>query len=842
MTTKILLLLLVFLTSLSTPLAGATTECSQFDIELHSQDEVDNFQVNYGNGSICNTVLGYLGITGDDITNLDGLSDLIAVNWDLSIFVNPMLSDVQGLSGLGQIGGSLGIRENPALEDLSGLSGLTKIEWNVWISDNDALTDLQGLLTSISHVEGDVIIERNNELSSLEGLNGLQSTGGYLQIMGHPKLTSLASLAGLTVVGGWLVISDNDALMSLEGLTSVSTVNGGLHIHDNDALTSLEGLTSVTNIGSLIVRGNDALISLAGLASVKTMTGGLEIAEQPNLVDIDPLTSLPQPLQLEYLELSKNSSLLNLDGLNGLTYIAGETRIFDNDMLNDLTGLSNVTGLGRGLYVSGNASLTDMSGLDAIGTIGTSLGIWSNPVLTSLSGLSSLTGVGDGVSILSNPALSNCSALARLMDDVDDPPPGPGPGTAGVPDVGGAVVFYDNASYCNSIHEVDFIHKSGFESIRVLSKVDDPPYGLGHYTSLAIGLDDFPVIAYQDFTSGLLKVAKCNDRACAGQNEIISTVDGLESEVGRFASLAVGGDGFPVISYFDDSSQALKVAKCNDAACSGGDETITTLDDASNSVGQFTSMAIGVDGFPIISYIDQSAGALKVAKCNDQACLGDDESITTVEDTANTLNGQTSIEIGMDGFPVISYSDVSADVLKVVKCNDPACADGNETITVVDDLADEFPNQLGHHSSLAIGQDGFPIISYVDRNPNVLKVVKCANEDCSGTGLMISVLVEDGEFPSHTSIAMGTDGFPVISYSANLIADALIVIKCNDIACSGGNEFMTAVDTSPIFYAIDFPGHFSSASMGADGIPIISYYEPYTESLKTVHCGTPSCR
>ena len=65
---------------------------------------------------------------------------------------------------------------------------------------------------------------------------------------------------------------------------------------------------------------------------------------------------------------------------------------------------------------------------------------------------------------------------------------------------------------------------------------------------------------------------------------------------------------------------SLKVAKCNDAACAGGDESITTVDDPANNVGYYTSLAIGADGLPVISYTDESAQTLKVAKCRNASC------------------------------------------------------------------------------------------------------------------------------------------------------------------------------------------------------------------------------
>lgn len=47
---------------------------------------------------------------------------------------------------------------------------------------------------------------------------------------------------------------------------------------------------------------------------------------------------------------------------------------------------------------------------------------------------------------------------------------------------------------------------------------------------------------------------------------------------------------------------------------------ISTLDDPANSVGQHTSIAIGTDGLPVISYLDGTDGALKVVKCFKPGC------------------------------------------------------------------------------------------------------------------------------------------------------------------------------------------------------------------------------
>jgi len=364
-----------------------------------------------------------------------------------------------------------------------------------------------------------------------------------------------------------------------------------------------------------------------------------------------------------------------------------------------------------------------------------------------------------------------------------------------------------------------------------VSVVDDPANSVGSHSSIAIGADGFPVISHYEGTAGSLKVAKCNDAACAGDDETVSTVDDPGNIVGSYTSIAISADGFPVISYRDDTAGALKVAKCNDPACAGGNETITTVDDSINDVGYYTSLAIGADSFPVISYCDLIQNSLKVAKCSNATCTL--TTITIVDYPVNAVGRYTSIAIGADGFPVISYHDFTADALKVAKCNDPACAGGNETITTVDDPG----NLVGEYTSIAIGADGFPVISYRDDTAGAIKVAKCNDPACAGGNETITTVDDSiNEVGYFTSIAIGADGFPVISYLDGT-AGVLKVAKCNDAACAGGNEIITAVDDP-----LNRVGWYNSIAIGADGFPVISYQDITAGALRVAKCMNPSCR
>ena len=58
---------------------------------------------------------------------------------------------------------------------------------------------------------------------------------------------------------------------------------------------------------------------------------------------------------------------------------------------------------------------------------------------------------------------------------------------------------------------------------------------------------------------------------------------------------------------------------CGNALCSDGNVS-TTVDDPVNTVGRHSSIAIGTDGLPVISYQDQTARALRVIKCGTRTC------------------------------------------------------------------------------------------------------------------------------------------------------------------------------------------------------------------------------
>ena len=80
--------------------------------------------------------------------------------------------------------------------------------------------------------------------------------------------------------------------------------------------------------------------------------------------------------------------------------------------------------------------------------------------------------------------------------------------------------------------------------------------------------------------------------------------------VGLYSSVAIGVDGNPVISHSDNTNFDLELYVCDDPTCaSGTNQTLVT----EGFVGEYSSVVIGADGNPIIGHYDVSNTDLELA-------------------------------------------------------------------------------------------------------------------------------------------------------------------------------------------------------------------------------------
>lgn len=248
--------------------------------------------------------------------------------------------------------------------------------------------------------------------------------------------------------------------------------------------------------------------------------------------------------------------------------------------------------------------------------------------------------------------------------------------------------------------------------------------------------------------------------------------------------------------------------------------TSTTVD-ADGDTGQESSMVLDAAGNPVIAYYDATNRDLRLVHCDDPACAGMETPVTV--DAAGDVGHSPSLALDAEGNPVIAYientsAETTAGPLRLVHCDDPSCA-GVETPVTVDPDTSTRP-------SLVLDASGNPVIAY---SYGGLKLVHCDDPACAGVETPVTVDPQGREAPS---LALDASGNPVIAYGVDPFAQ-IGLIHCDDPNCVGV-ETATATLT-------DGDSNAVSMELDADGNPVLTYIHTLDDALKLVHCDDPDC-
>jgi hypothetical protein len=302
----------------------------------------------------------------------------------------------------------------------------------------------------------------------------------------------------------------------------------------------------------------------------------------------------------------------------------------------------------------------------------------------------------------------------------------------------------------------------------------DGTNNVGRYSSLELDASGNPVISYQDVDQLDLKVVRCGDAYCGSGNVFASPDASVTSSTGLYSSLALNGSGNAVVSYFQVPLDNLRIVRCDNAACSSRSLQIADTDVI---VGSHSSITLDAFGNPVVSYYDESDADLKVIHCVNSDCSGGGHSIQSVDGTLSDVGKYTSIVLDSEGYPVVSYYDETNDNLKVLHCGDPNCSAGN-TITSPDTSGD-----TGLHTSIALDSSGRPVVASYNATTTALRVLRCGDETCSA-GNSNQTPDSAGVVGQYASLALNSAGNPVVSYY-DATNGELKLLRCGDATCAG---------------------------------------------------------
>ena len=116
---------------------------------------------------------------------------------------------------------------------------------------------------------------------------------------------------------------------------------------------------------------------------------------------------------------------------------------------------------------------------------------------------------------------------------------------------------------------------------------------------------------------------KVGEADLASGGTIITTVDS-GGDVGKYSSIAVGSDGLPAIAYHDQTNEDQKIVKCGDPSCSSGN-FITIIGGGSfggTRIGLQNDIILDSSNNPLVVYYSLDTSKNYLAQCTSSSCSG----------------------------------------------------------------------------------------------------------------------------------------------------------------------------------------------------------------------------
>lgn len=380
------------------------------NVWLTTQQEVIDFGEND-----YTSINGNIEISGE-ISDLTPLNSLIMITRGLTVRYSKLV-DFTGLNNL-KVVGSIGpngflVEYNHELVNFKGLENLETTRGGFTIHHNNSLENLEGLTNYEYSSLGEFRVESCPSLTSLKGVEKLEFVGDVLYIRGNDNVIDITALSNLDYVHDRIVIEANNSLQNINGLEKITQL-GGLEILSNNTLTNLQGLRNLNSCKVLHINYNNALTDLSWLSNITTLDY-LTIIGNNSLQNLQGLNNLTE-IRQGNTKIEGNPSLINLNGLNGLRKVEG-LYIRSNSSLTDMSALSTLTRINGGsLHIGLNSNLTSLNGFQNTLLANGNLQIYNNTSLNNFCGIKNMITPGVYVNIngnLNNPTaqeiLDNCN-------------------------------------------------------------------------------------------------------------------------------------------------------------------------------------------------------------------------------------------------------------------------------------------------------------------------------------------------------------------------------------------------------------------------------------------------
>jgi uncharacterized repeat protein (TIGR01451 family) len=379
--------------AVTTSLTWAQSSCLPEGITFTTQDEVDNFVLNYPD---CSYIEGPVIIKGLNITDLSPLQGIRKV-FTLTI-------DSTGLTSLSGLNNLDTIISPPFL-----------INPGLIISNNPFLSNIDALM-NMKRTRG-LHIYKNESLTSIQPLSNT-SISNYFSINENPMITEIVGFENIEAIGASInfLITKNSNLNLIDGFNALSTSFSSIIIRDNDNLLEILGFNNLIELPfestSIIIQG-DLINKVKGFSNLITCASIFITSSQNIEISAFEKVKNLKSIWIEGDSIIFLNTLSELDSLSNLNISASY-------LVNEFNFLNSLKHLDQFLLVvehlkdfSGLNNLTTVNGKFHIGRI--SYDTETQPVsIESFSGLESLTSVSD-FRLFNIGGLTNFEGLNELQ-------------------------------------------------------------------------------------------------------------------------------------------------------------------------------------------------------------------------------------------------------------------------------------------------------------------------------------------------------------------------------------------------------------------------------------------
>ena len=304
---------------------------------------------------------------------------------------------------------------------------------------------------------------------------------------------------------------------------------------------------------------------------------------------------------------------------------------------------------------------------------------------------------------------------------------------------------------------------------------------VGAWTSIAIAGGN-AMVAYQDREAGALKLAY-EHSAGKWSSHVVDNTPG--AEVGRYASVAIDGDGRPAIAYValgldpGDGTRTteLRLARASTASPDSSSRWTTSV----IASGRGTCAGLCGSGEACIAVMDGQACTAVTSDCaascaSDEACVAGactEKIQATVADIGTGTGLFVSLVALLDGRLAAAYYDRNARSLVL------AVEDGVGASTFTETVLHEGPGDRGLWASAVVDASGVVHVAYQDAIGDQLlyTTVDLSLGVAPGTPEVVDDGQRDGDRPHPVGAAAAIflhGGAPAIAYQDGMTADVYL--------------------------------------------------------------------